>query len=79
MAQTFTFYIRDTRYSVPTIAFVTAPDEAAARALAEERLLQSRHHTAVDVYGANASLFTVQRKDASGDDQGRFGEARASP
>lgn len=37
---TFTFYIRDARYSVPTLAIVDAHDEKTARELAAKRLVE---------------------------------------
>jgi hypothetical protein len=56
---TFTFYIRDDRYSVPTLAIVDTKTEVAARALATKRLLESMHHTAVDVYEGEDLRFSL--------------------
>ncbi|MDB5480484.1 MAG: hypothetical protein JWO83_1537 [Caulobacteraceae bacterium] len=56
---TFTFYIRDDRYSVPTLAIVNTNTEVAARVLATKRLLESMHHTAVDVYEGEDLRFSL--------------------
>ena len=56
---TFTFYIRDERYRVPTLAIVFAQNAARARALAAERLLESTHHIAIDVYEGEALRFSL--------------------
>lgn len=56
---TFTFYIRDDRYSVPTLAIVTAQNEASARTLAALRLSELIHHTAIDVYEGEELRFSV--------------------
>jgi len=61
---TFTFYIRDDRYDVPTMDFVIAQGETGARALAVDRLLVSAHHTAVDVYEGEALRFSVTLGEA---------------
>ena len=47
---TFTFYIRDDRYRVPTLDLVNASNEDAVRAIVAKRLFASDHHTAIDVY-----------------------------
>ena len=44
----YILYIEDDRYSVPTLEFVTAADDAAARRIAREKL-SNRHHLAVEV------------------------------
>ena len=56
---TFTFYIRDDRYDVPTMDFVIAQNEARARVRAAERLLESTHHTAVEVYEGDSLRFSM--------------------
>ncbi len=64
--QTFTFYIVDTRYGVPTIEFVTNIDLTRAREIAVERLTSSVHHTAVAVYDREVLLFRVSQQDSAG-------------
>ena len=56
---TFTFYIRDKRFSVPGVAFVIVEDEARARELAVRRLMESAHYTAIDVYEGEDLKFSV--------------------
>jgi hypothetical protein len=56
---TFTFCIRDDRYSAPTMAFVIVEDEARAREFAARRLLESAHYTAIDVYEGEDLKFSV--------------------
>ena len=56
---TFTFYIRDDRYSVPTLAIVNSKDEEGARQLAAKRLLEFAHHIAIDVYAGEDHRFSV--------------------
>ena len=51
---TFTFYICDDRHDIPITQIVIVRDAERARLRAVEHLLESRHHTAIDVYeGAN--------------------------
>ena len=59
--RTFVFFIHDTRYSVPTLNFVTAPDEATARALAQQRLDETDHYLAIDVVDGTTELFRLSR------------------
>ena len=56
---TFTFYIRDDRYRVPSLAIVSAEDEDGVREIAATRLLESRHHTAIDVYEGEDLRFSL--------------------
>ena len=56
---TFTFYIRDDRYKVPTLALVDAEGVERARELAAQRLLESTSHAAIDVYEGEELRFTV--------------------
>ena len=59
--QTYSLFIEDTRYTVPTLAMVSASDETLARRLAKDRLFESEHHRAVDVYVDDALLFRLDR------------------
>jgi hypothetical protein len=56
---TYTFHIRDDRYSAPTTAFVIVEDEARARELAARHLLESMHYAAIDVYEGEDLKFSV--------------------
>ena len=44
----YTLYIEDDRYSVPTLEFVTAANDVAARRVAREKL-SDRHHLSVEI------------------------------
>ena len=54
---TFQLFIDDDRYSVPTLRILAAADEACARILAEQILVESTHHVGVELYGADHRLF----------------------
>ena len=59
--RTFTLFVYDDRYSVPTIDFVVAGDVDRARSLAARRLLASIHHRNVEVSEDGGVLFNVRR------------------
>lgn len=48
--RSYTFYIDDERYSVPTLMFVLAEDDAEARDLAAQKLLESEFYSGVAVW-----------------------------
>lgn len=60
--RTFSFYIHDARYSVPTLQLADALDELAAKALAERYLGDSAEHHVVEVMEDEALLFRVGRE-----------------
>ncbi|MDP2260354.1 MAG: hypothetical protein Q8J89_11630 [Caulobacter sp.] len=62
--RTFSFYIHDRRYSVPTLQIVTVRDEGRARELAQQRLDEGEHHLAVEVVEGQDELFRLERQDA---------------
>lgn len=62
--RTFSFYIHDQRYSVPTLQIVTVHDEARARELAQAHLDEGDHHLAVDVVEGQTELFRLERQPA---------------
>ena len=59
--RTFSFYIHDKRYSVPTLQIVTVRDEDRARELALQRLAEGEHHLAVEVVEGQTELFRLER------------------
>ena len=59
--RTFTYFVYDDRYSVPTVDFVMAGDADLARSLAAQRLLASSHHRNVEVSENGGVLFNVLR------------------
>ena len=62
--RTFSFYIHDKRYSVPTLQIVTVRDEDRARELAQQRLDEGDHHLAVEVVEGQTELFRLERQSA---------------
>jgi len=59
--RTFSCFIKDDRYTVPSLAFVLVQDEARARELARRQLLESGHHLEVEVVENGRSLFRLTR------------------
>jgi hypothetical protein len=65
----FEFYIEDDRYTVPTLCFMQATDQAHALELAEYLLAQSSSHLGVEVcdegaqrlFGIGSNLIEVRR------------------
>lgn len=47
---TYTIYIHDRRYSVPTLVAADFASDDLARAFAAERLASSKHYTAIEVW-----------------------------
>lgn len=62
--RTFSFYIHDRRYSVPTLQLVTVRDEERARELARQRLDETEEHLAVEVVEGQTELFRLSREAA---------------
>jgi hypothetical protein len=62
--RTFSFYIHDQRYSVPTLQIVTVRDEERARELAQQRLAEGEHHLAIEVVEDQVELFRLERQGA---------------
>ena len=60
---TYSLYIDDTRYSVPTLLLVTVGDEAGLRDLARKKLKDSEHHLAVTAWAEDAFLFSLSRDE----------------
>jgi len=57
----FSFYIHDSRYSVPTLQLFDAIDENRAGELAEVRLDESMAHLAIEVREDDNRLFELTR------------------
>ncbi len=47
---TYTLYVHDGRYVVPTLLTIEARDDEGARAEARRRLETSQHYTAVEIW-----------------------------
>jgi hypothetical protein len=56
--ETYSFYIEDSRYTVPTLLFVTAAGER-MREMAEQKLAESEFHLSVTVWNDDVRLFVV--------------------
>ncbi len=65
--RTYWFLIEDDRYSVPTLQFVTARDEGAARRIAHTRLADSPHHKRVEVLEDDRFLFRLDLASGGGE------------
>lgn len=57
--RTYTFFIEDDRYGVPTLLFVTAKDERAARRRARAELADSPHYRGIEVREDDRLLFRL--------------------
>jgi hypothetical protein len=62
--RTFSCFITDDRYAVPTLAFLVVPDERLARELALRRLLESEHHRQIELLEDGEPVFLRRRRDA---------------
>ena len=60
---TYSLYIDDARYTVPTLVLVTLGDEAGLRDLARKKLNESKLHLAVTGWADNAFLFSFGREE----------------
>jgi hypothetical protein len=59
--RTFSCFINDDRYSVPTLAFLLVADEKLAREMALRRLLESPHHREVELLENGERIFERTR------------------
>jgi hypothetical protein len=63
--RTFSCFITDDRYSVPTLSFLVASDARQAQEAAERRLLESPHYRGVEVIEDGQSIYAIDRPRAS--------------
>jgi hypothetical protein len=59
--RTFSCFITDDRYSIPTLAFLLVADEGFARELALRRLLESPHHRKIELLENGERVFVRRR------------------
>jgi hypothetical protein len=59
--RTFSCFITDDRYSIPTLAFLVVADEGLARELALRRLLESPHHRRIELLENGEPVFVRNR------------------
>lgn len=62
--RTYSCFVTDDRYSVPTLTFMMVADEALARELALRRLLESPHHRQVELLEDGEPVFSRRRTGA---------------
>ena len=60
--RTFSCFITDDRYSVPTLAFLIADDERRARQLARQRLMDSPHHLRIELLEDGRPVYSQHRQ-----------------
>ena len=68
--RTFSCFITDDRYAVPTLTFLLVADEAFARELALRRLLESPHHRKIEVLENGEPVFVRGRRSDDGNSGG---------
>lgn len=61
--RTFSCFIKDDRYTVPSLALILVQDEHRARELARRQLLESGHHLEIEVMEEGRSVFRLSRLD----------------
>ena len=64
--RTFSCFITDDRYSVPTLTFLLVADEQLAREMALRRLLESPHHRTVELRENGERIFERKRPSQDG-------------
>ncbi|MFZ4607913.1 MAG: hypothetical protein ACOYM5_16840 [Caulobacter sp.] len=62
--RTYTVYIWDARYTVPSLAFIDAGPDVQVADLARRRLEESHHHLAVEVLDGDTLLLRIARENA---------------
>lgn len=62
--RTFSYFIKDDRYSVPTLQFAVVPDETRALEFARRQLLSSPHYLSIEVHENGRPLFREERRGA---------------
>lgn len=80
MPPIYELYIDDSRYTVPTLSFITAASDNQARDHAKSLLRNSPHYVRIDVSVDGATLFTVDHerpRELQGVDMGRSDGADA--
>jgi hypothetical protein len=63
--KTYTLYIHDRRYSVPTFMAADFPHEDQVREYAATRLLGSQFYTGIEIWDGDLKVFEVRPSDVS--------------
>ena len=59
--RTFSCFVTDDRYSIPTLSFLLVGDEGLARELALRRLMESPHHLSIELLEGGERVFLRRR------------------
>ena len=59
---TFSLFITDKRYAIPTVALIEAGDRTAAAMAAQTRLAESTHHEAIELYEDDRVFAFIDRE-----------------
>ena len=60
---TFTLFIWDKRYNIPTVALIDAEDRTAVVAAARKRLEETLHYIAIEIFEDENMLVWLDRED----------------
>lgn len=63
--RTFSLYLDDDRYSVPTLEFLTVRDEARAREIASRRLFESEHYRRASLVEGDDPVCVLTRESGT--------------
>jgi hypothetical protein len=61
--RTYSLFIEDDRYSVPTLVVIEARSDDGAVAIAQRHLRESRHHQSVELCFEDRPLFKCRRAE----------------
>lgn len=59
--RTYTVYIHDARYSVPSLVFIDITPDTLVGDIARQKLEESEHHLGVEVLDGDTVLFRIAR------------------
>jgi hypothetical protein len=62
MVQTYSCFIRDRRYAVPTLRLIEAADDDQARQRALDELAASQDHLGVELHSETGLILTRERR-----------------
>ncbi len=63
--KTYFIYVHDDRYAAPTLDVVIAADDAAAAALARQRLAASAHYRRIEVFDGDRPVGEIDRGEGA--------------
>jgi hypothetical protein len=65
--KTYTLYITDDRYSVPSLDAVIVSTDKLAQAIAQERFAVSTHYSAIEIWEDERFVAKIERPPGPGD------------